>query len=222
MRGPRKAPCGSNSPCPARGVICAANPVSRCSPSGLRPSPRISSTPASATSSKIRRHSTSLPRAGGFALSTRHIGIDFQNGLSLVQATDIFPDRLHVDPAQKTYSLVAHLDTTFSLVPSTHQAFAAARVYRDLAGFQPAGGVGNLLGRICLDQWGGDCHQAAQDIETAAHYGVTDAVFVKHVWQRWGYDYRLPDIYPPAGNNEDFLAMVKACKDNGILFLSSR
>jgi hypothetical protein len=156
--------------------------------------------------------------AGGFTLSTRHVGMDFKNGLSLVQASDIFPDRFLVDPERRIYSLIAHHDATFSFVPSTRQAFAAARVYHDLANFKPAGGVANLLGRMCLDQWGGDYRQAAQDMEMAARYGVTDAVFVKHVWQRWGYDYRLPDIYPPAGDLDGFRAMVEACKRHGILF----
>lgn len=156
--------------------------------------------------------------AGGFTLSTRHVGMDFKNGLSLVQATDIFPDNFHVDPERRLYSLVAHHDATFSFVPSTRQAFAAARVYRGLAGFKPASGVANLLGRICLDQWGGDYRKAAKDVDLAARYGVTDAVFVKHVWQRWGYDFRLPDIYPPEGSREDFRAMVEACKRHGILF----
>ena len=157
-------------------------------------------------------------QAGGFTLSTRHVGMDFKNGLSLVQASDVFPDSFHVDPEHRTCSLVTHHDATFSFVPSTRQAFAAARVYRGLAGFKPAAGVANLLGRVCLDQWGGDYLQAANDVEMAARYGVTDAVFVKHDWQRWGYDYRLPDIYPPAGSFENFCAMVDACKRHGILF----
>lgn len=156
--------------------------------------------------------------AGGFSLSTRHVGMDFRNGLSLVQASDIFPDRFHVDPERRTYSLVAHHDATFSFVPSSRQAFAAAKVYRGLAGFKPAGGVQNLLGRICLDQWGGNYRRAAEDLERAARYGVTDAVFVKHIWQRWGYDYRLPDIFPPEGSFEEFSEIAKACKKNGILF----
>ena len=157
-------------------------------------------------------------QAGGFTLSTRHVGMDFKNGLSVVQASDIFPDRFHVDPDRRIYSLVAHHDATFSLVPSTRQAFAAARVYRGLAGFKPAAGVANLLGRICLDQWGGNYRQAARDLEMAAHYGVTDAVFVKHVWQRWGYDYRLPDVYPPEGSPGEFREMAEACKTHGIRF----
>ncbi len=156
--------------------------------------------------------------AGGFTLSTRHVGADFDDSLSLVQATDIFPDAFSVDPATRRCALVAHHDATFSFVPSEKGAFAAARVYRQIAGFQPAGGVAKLQGKMCLDQWGGDYKQAAQDIEKAAAYGLTDAIFVKHVWQRWGYDYRLPDIYPPAGNFADFKAMVAACKKSGILF----
>lgn len=157
-------------------------------------------------------------RAGGFTLSTRHVGMDFANGLSLVQASDLFPDMLHVDPDQQRYALVAHHDATLSFIPSAHGAFAAARVYRGLAGFQPAGGVSKLLGRMCLDQWGGDYRKAADDLEKAGRYGLNDAIFVKHVWQRWGYDYRLPEIYPPSGSLEDFRAMAGAAKRQGMLF----
>ena len=52
----------------------------------------------------------------------------------------------------------------------------------------------------------------------AAKYGLNDAIFVKHDWQRWGYDYRFPDIYPPRGDAAAFGAMRKACRDAGILF----
>ncbi len=156
--------------------------------------------------------------AGGFNLSTRHVGADFENGLSLVQATDIFPDSFSVNPETRRYALVAHHDATFSFVPSSRGAFAAARVYRAIADFKPAGGVATILGKMCLDQWGGDYREAAEGVEKAARYGLADAVFVKHVWQRWGYDYRLPEIYPPSDNFDDFMAMVDACKRHGILF----
>ncbi len=158
-------------------------------------------------------------RAGGFDLSTRHIGADYANGMSLLQATDVFPDSLSVNPDNNRCTLFSHHDTTFTFVPSTQGAFAAAKVYQQIAGFKAAGGVAKLKGKMCLDQWGGDYKKAAQDIEKAAAYGLTDAVFVKHVWQRWGYDYRLPDIYPPAGNEADFQAMVAACKKAGLLFV---
>ncbi|HNX35550.1 MAG TPA: hypothetical protein PKM57_13035 [Kiritimatiellia bacterium] len=155
---------------------------------------------------------------GGFTLSTRHIGADYTNGLSLVQACDIFPDRLTHAPAARRFALETHHDAAFFFVPSASGAFAAAREYRDLCGFKKGRGVDAILGRVCLDQWGGDYLVAAKDLSEAAKYGVTDAVFVKHVWQRWGYDYRLPEIYPPAGGLEPFLAMRRAAEEAGMLF----
>ena len=154
----------------------------------------------------------------GFQLSTRHVGADFPGGLSLVQASDLFPDMFVVHPDQRLYQMRTHHDATLSLVPSARGAFAAARVYRAIANFKPAGGVAKIQGKMCLDQWGGDYAEAARGIERVAHYGVTDAVFVKHCWQRWGYDYRLPDIYPPQGSLTDFLALADACQRNGLLF----
>ncbi|MBO7223428.1 MAG: hypothetical protein J6V70_04780, partial [Kiritimatiellae bacterium] len=71
---------------------------------------------------------------------------------------------------------------------------------------------------MCLDQWEGDYGENAKNLALAAKYGLNDSIFVKHVWQRWGYDYRLPEIFPPAGNQSKFEAMRKACKDAGILF----
>ena len=69
-----------------------------------------------------------------------------------------------------------------------------------MSGYEPGPGVGTLLGRICLDLWWGtDYDRLAADVARAAKYGVRDAVFVKHDWQRWGYDFRLPDVFPPRG-----------------------
>ncbi len=155
---------------------------------------------------------------GGFGLSTRHIGADYTNGLSLVQACDIFPDRLTHAPATQRFAFETSHDAGFLFVPSAKGAFAAARVYRGLSGFKKGPGVDALEGRMCLDQWGGDYLVAAGDLKEAAKYGVTDAIFVKHVWQRWGYDYRLPEIYPPAGGLEPFLAMRTAAEKAGMLF----
>ncbi len=154
----------------------------------------------------------------GFQLSTRHTGVEYSNGLSVLQASDVFPDAFIVDPENRIASLESHHDATFTLVPSSDGAFAAARAYRQIAGYKPAPGVAKLQGRMCLDQWGEDYANAAGDIRLASAYGLADAVFVKHDWQRWGYDYRLPDIYPPSGSMKDFLAMADACKEAGILF----
>jgi hypothetical protein len=157
-------------------------------------------------------------RGGGFTLSTRHVGADYPNGLSLVQACDLFPDRLAYDPETRRFALETQHDASFLFIPSAKGAFDAARAYRDVCGFKKGPGVDALLGRMCLDQWGGDYLEAAQGLEDAARYGLNHALFVKHSWQRWGYDYRLPEIYPPAGGLEPFLAMREAAKKAGILF----
>ncbi|MDR2862633.1 MAG: hypothetical protein LBV54_01965, partial [Puniceicoccales bacterium] len=71
----------------------------------------------------------------------------------------------------------------------------------------------------------------ARGLTRAAAYGLNDAIFVKHAWQRWGYDYRLPEIYPPAASEFQWMngsqhatdlpgiqAIRKAAADAGILF----
>ena len=156
----------------------------------------------------------------GFELSTRHVGADYANGLSLVQATDVFPDALVCSRARKQYALVTHNDATFTFVPSAKGAFAAARHFRDVSGYSPGPGVGTLLGRMCLDQWWGiDYDRVAADVARAAKYGVRDAVFVKHDWQRWGYDFRLPDVFPPRGDAAAFRRLREACTRSGWLFV---
>jgi hypothetical protein len=50
-------------------------------------------------------------------------------------------------------------------------------------------------------------------------YGLTDSLLTVHVWQRWGYDYRLPDIYPPNpqfGTIDDMLKIAEACAEHDI------
>ncbi|NCB05044.1 MAG: hypothetical protein EOM69_05930, partial [Clostridia bacterium] len=154
----------------------------------------------------------------GVQVSTRHVGADYENGLSLVQATDLVPDRVVCMPQRNLFSFESPYETTFIYVPSGQGAFAAARAYRAVAGFRPAAGISTLLGRVCLDQWGGNYRRATDDIQRAAKYGLTHAVFVKHDWQRWGYDYRLPDIYPPRDDPEGFRLLRNATAQAGMLF----
>ena len=154
----------------------------------------------------------------GVQLGTRHIGADYADGLSLVQATDLLPDRVVHAPSEKLFALETPHDACFMLAPSGRGAYAAARAYRDVCGFEKARGVDGLLGRVCLDQWGGDYRVAASDLALAAKYGLNHALFVKHDWQRWGYDYRLPEIYPPAGGLAPFRDMRNAAKQAAMLF----
>ena len=155
---------------------------------------------------------------GGFTLNTRHVGVDYQNGMSLAIGSDFFPDRMVCKPSEKLFTLEAHNDVTFIFAPSSLNAFMAAKEYGRVAGFKASPGLGELLGRQCLDQWSGDYQSAASDARMAAKYGLEHTIFVKHVWQRWGYDYRLPEIYPPMGGVEPFKLLSDACQENGIIF----
>ncbi|MDD2598271.1 MAG: hypothetical protein PHO37_03460 [Kiritimatiellae bacterium] len=157
-------------------------------------------------------------RGGGFTLATRHVGADYTNKLSLLQAADVFPDAAVYEKESERFALECPHDTSFYFIPSAQGAFAAARAYRDINGFKQSPGFKNTVGKMCLDQWGGDYADAAKSLALAGKYGVNDAIFVKHVWQRWGYDYRLPEIFPPSGNMDDFMRMRQAAKDAGMIF----
>ena len=157
--------------------------------------------------------------SNGFQLSTRHVGVDYENGLSLVQASDVFPDRLAVDADRFVVALQTHHDATVSLIPSATGAYAAARIYREgIAAFKPAPALDRLQGRMCLDYWGTSYQHGIDTVEALAPYGVTDCVYVWHNWQRHGYDYRLPDIYPARGDHGLFLKLAETCRRHGILF----
>jgi len=68
---------------------------------------------------------------------------------------------------------------------------------------------------------GGRYADLAAGLQRSFAYGLTDAAVVLHAWQRWGYDYRLPDIFPPnpaLGTSEEFGSVAKACKQAGVLF----
>lgn len=155
---------------------------------------------------------------GGFKLSTRHVGCDYRQGMSMVQASDFFPHGVSFNPDEQRFSLEFRNDATLYLAPSTRGAYAAARKYAAVNGFKASPGLALALGRQCLDQWGGDYAQAEEDIRLAGLYGLNHSIFVKHVWQRWGYDYRLPEIYPPAEGLEPFRKLSDACREQGIVF----
>lgn len=156
---------------------------------------------------------------GGHNLSTSHVGFDFEKGMSLLVATDHPPDFLEVNPRSKTYALHTHLDATMTLVPSTKGAFDCARRYRPLYDKQPSGGLGRKAGRFVFDIWGGRYADIAETMQQMIDYGLTDSLLTVHVWQRWGYDYRLPDIYPPLpslGTVDDMRKIAQICAEHDI------
>ena len=151
---------------------------------------------------------------GGHNLSTSHVGFDFENGLSLLAATDHPPDYLEVTPTSRIYTLHTHMDAIMTLVPGTDGAFDCARRYRPLYDKQAAPDFKRKAGRFVFDIWGGRYAEIARTMQRMLDYGLTDSLLTVHVWQRFGYDYRLPDIYPPApglGTVEDVREIATVC-----------
>jgi hypothetical protein len=156
---------------------------------------------------------------GGHNLATSHVGFDFASGVSLLQASDSPPDYLQVDPEARLYALHSHMDTTLTLVPSLDGALDAAVRYRPLFNKHAAPGVERKAGRFVFDIWGGRYADIAETMREMVDYGLTDSLLTVHVWQRWGYDYRLPDIWPPnpdLGTVEDMRKIAAVCKVHDI------
>jgi hypothetical protein len=155
----------------------------------------------------------------GHRLSTSFVGFDFP-GVSIVQATDAVPDGLLVDPAARRYTLRGPGTQTQVFLPC-RTVWDGVRAWRDTNGLKAAAGVPVLAGRFVFDLWGGRYADSMKALERAFRYGLTDAVVVWHVWQRHGYDYRLPDIWPPReeyGTLAELAALAKSCRDHGVLF----
>ena len=169
----------------------------------------------------LRNPKAFFVRLDGHRLSTSFVGFDFEGAFSLVQGCDVPPTELNVDPAKHHYSLHAAYCPTLTLLPSEN-AFQAARAWREVNGLKAAGGVKKAAGRFVFDRWGGGSYdQNRQQLERAFRYGLTDSMVVWHNWQRWGYDYRLPEICPPNpqfGTLEEMQGLVNACKQAGVLF----
>ncbi|MCC6857626.1 MAG: hypothetical protein IT158_03640 [Bryobacterales bacterium] len=158
----------------------------------------------------------------GHNMATSYVGLEFPGGIAVLQALDVPPTRLDVDPEAGLYSLNAAHGQTMTLIPAA-TAWQAARAWRDMTPFTAAAGVPKLAGRFVFDIWGFNAGyaQAAKDLERAFRHGLADAVVIWHNWQRWGYDYRLPDLYPPnpqGGTLEDFRSLVEACRKHGVYF----
>ena len=168
----------------------------------------------------IRRPETFDGPFEGHALSTSMIGMDFDNGMSLVQAVDVPPTGFGLRPAIQHCSLHVANDCQLTFIP-TANVWEGVSTWHDTNGLEAAGGVETAAGRFVFDLWGGEFASAAEEFERAFRYGVTDAMVVWHRWQRWGYDYRLPEIYPPnpkVGTVEQMRALVATCKKAGVPF----
>jgi hypothetical protein len=156
---------------------------------------------------------------GGHQLATSFVGFDFANGVSLLQGVDAVPDRLEIDPQDRTYTLMTPHSQTISFLPAA-SVWDAVKLWR-VNEVRAAAGVSKLAGRFVFDLWEGRYASSAQALDRAFRYGLTDALVVWHNWQRWGYDFRLPDVFPPnpqLGTLEEFQKLVETCRAHGVLF----
>ena len=155
----------------------------------------------------------------GHNLASSYVGFEFPGG-SIVEAVDTPPDRLAVDPSKGIYTLDTPHTQTITLIPATN-VWDGVRIWRELDTRKASSGVPQLAGRFVFDIWGGRYGESAQMLKKAFQYGLTNSAVVWHNWQRWGYDYRLPDVYPPNpeyGTLDEFRQLVDVCKQNGVLF----
>ncbi len=155
----------------------------------------------------------------GHNLASSYVGFEFPSG-SVVEAADTPPDRLRVDPATSIYTLDVPHSQTITLIPAA-SVWEGVRTWRDIDTRRASAGVPKLMGRFVFDLWSGRYVEGARALEQAFRYGLTDTAVVWHNWQRWGYDYRLPDIYPPnpeLGTLDEFRHLAEVCRKNGVLF----
>ncbi|MBT4815840.1 MAG: hypothetical protein HON70_09085, partial [Lentisphaerae bacterium] len=125
---------------------------------------------------------------------------------------------LQVDPGKRIHALYTRENSTLTFVPATG-ALNAAFAYRPLYDKKPAPGVSGLAGRMCFDIWGGTYGQIRDRMREAVRLGLVDSFLTVHNWQRWGYDYRLPDVWPPNpkyGTIEDLQELGRVCREQSI------
>jgi len=155
----------------------------------------------------------------GHNLASSFVGFEFPSA-AIVEAVDTPPDRLKVDPAKGIYTLDTPHTQTITLIPAAN-VWEGVKVWREMDTRKASDGVPQLAGRFVFDIWGGRYGESARQLAQAFQYGLTNAAVVWHNWQRWGYDYRLPDLYPPNpdyGTLDEFRGLVDVCKRNGVLF----
>ena len=156
----------------------------------------------------------------GHRLSTSFVGLEFADGVAVVQACDVPPTSFAVDPRSNHSSLHVSHNCQFVLVPGS-SVWESVKIWREINQLKPSSGVSTLAGRFVFDLWGGHYRSSADALKRSFKYGLVDSLVIWHNWQRWGYDYRLPEIYPPnpqMGTLEDMQYLAETCRQAGVLF----
>ncbi|MBP5621351.1 MAG: hypothetical protein J6X44_04990, partial [Thermoguttaceae bacterium] len=157
----------------------------------------------------------------GFGCASSHVGFDFRNGVSLLQATTRPLDSFVVNPDLNVYTLTTCPDSRLTLRSSDKGALDCAMKYSPGFDKNPAPLVPKKAGRFVFDYWGGKYSEVLDLMKQFVDYGLTDSLLIQHVWQHYGYDVRLPDIWPPRaeqGTLEDLKATQDFLDQAGIPF----
>ncbi len=155
-------------------------------------------------------------------LATAYVGFDFGNGIAVVQGVNVPPTRLEFNRGTKSCTLHAGGEQTMSLIPCANVWDGVGNWADKIDTRKKSPGVEKLRGKLVLDLWGGRYAETAAALKkTFEQVGDYKCAVVWHNWQRWGYDYRLPDIFPPApecGTEAEFQQLADTCKDAGAIF----
>ncbi len=157
----------------------------------------------------------------GFGCSTSCVGFDFVNGLSIVEATTRPVEEFVVNPDLRVYTLTTSPDSRLTLRSGESGAFACAIDYAPGFDKNPAPLVPKKAGRFVFDYWGGSYASVLERMKDFVAYGMNDSLLIQHVWQRYGYDVRLPDVWPPRteqGTLDELKETQAFCDANDIPF----
>jgi hypothetical protein len=155
----------------------------------------------------------------GHTEPTSFAGLDFGDGFTIVQGLDAPPTDFESNP-EKHFATFHTAHTQMMTFITRATVWEGANAWHDVDGLHAAPGVAKKAGRFTFDIWSGRYKDATEALRHAFSYGLTDTLVVWHSWQRWGYDNRLPDIYPPdpkRGTLDDMRALANVCRDNGAL-----
>ena len=139
----------------------------------------------------------SLPN--GHMNATSFDGFLLRDGTAVVMASERPIQTLFVRKDERRFGIRTAESGRFTFVHGRQGLFEAAIRYREKYDTRKAApGVAVKAGKFCVDAWNGRYAEHADFIDAAAAYGLTnDLFFYSHQWQRYGYDYHLPDVYPP-------------------------
>ncbi len=141
--------------------------------------------------------------------------------------------RFEIDPAGQIVAVALHRAATvrfFVGVAPKGQWGPLIRAYRKVAHpewsepLEPLQKqrLATLVGRMVVDDWSGLPYaQVPELLERLRFLGCDQLAVVRHNWQHYGYDVKLPDTWPPAGNfggTAGMTELARYCRAGGMLF----